>query len=241
MTGRARDALPLPCVLLCDVAGAASVAPGRRVAVEGCCSPTGEGLNPLYGGRRSRPVPCAAAALHGHVYARLLDQLCAVLVPLDGDVELASCGGFFGRLVGRGGADKFPDLVASSADLMGHAARLGPMSLLPPEIYAVLTGPGRLFQGRVRTLPRGFAFKAGPRTKHITLTLRKLRAGRVRLRKSVGATASTFVTGRRGTDTHREIWHGSAITAAVALPPKPPLHANPAVLTQLKASLGQPI
>ena len=54
------------------------------------------------------------------------------------------------------------------------------------------------------------------------------------------ACASTFVIGKKGKDTQREIWNGSAITEGALEPPKPPYQANSAALTQLEASRERP-
>ena len=78
------------------------------------------------------------------------------------------------------------------------------------------------------------------RGEYARLVVRQLRAGKVGLRDNVSSSASVFAVGKSG-GALREVWNGSELSAAAALPLRPPHLAGVSALTDLEASPDEPV
>ena len=150
-------------------------------------------------------------------------------------------GGSFRALTEVVTAGKFPSLRADDVDILNPAGSLDPLPFVPCDTRAILSSPGLLFPPGVRPTPASRACKEPHIGDRATLTIRMLRAGRLRLMKAALASADTFVIGKRDTSKLREIWNGGLLTKAATAPDKPPLQASPAALATLECTADRPL
>ena len=69
----------------------------------------------------------------------------------------------------------------------------------------------------------------------------QLRAGKLRLHRSIKGGGTVFSVPKNDSDKLREVWHGAKVSLAAARPPKPPHLASPTALLDLEASHAEPL
>ena len=98
-----------------------------------------------------------------------------------------------------------------------------------------------LFCADRAALPTRCALSGASRGEYRRLVLRQLRSGKVRLHTEPQVAATLFAVGKKDSDKQRIIWNGKEISEAALKPPKPPLQANPAALSELEATRDRPL
>ena len=75
-----------------------------------------------------------------------------------------------------------------------------------------------------------------PNPEYARLVVRQLVSSKVQLVSSIAAGAAVFPVGKKGSQKLREVWNGSRITGAAAVPPEPPCLASTAAVLNLECS-----
>jgi site-specific DNA-cytosine methylase len=237
LTSRCRDVLPLP-VLTHACVGFHPFSIADEIAIR-LLNITCAGLNWLFFGCGSAPIPRSSTNLHRSVFRRLVCKLECALSELRDTARAPMIAGSFRKLTSTT-ADKFPCLRADDVDVLDSAGQLDPMSFMPAQVSSVLQSPDLLFPKGVDHIPSYLASREPHHGDRVTLTIRMLRAGKLALMKNARASADTFVVGKRDSAKLRDIWNGGRITDAAIHSLKPPLQANPAALANLEASDDRP-
>jgi hypothetical protein len=185
--------------------------------------------------RSLRKVPAGTTALHRSAFQTLLERMVPLCSSVAMEAGLGSFAGAFERLVGTGGATKFPDLCADKVKMPTHCGSVDPLPFLPEAERVILSDVDLLFGGRGNDLPMNGTLAAGSRREYLTLVVKQLRAGKTGLTSTPRSTAASFVVDKGDGAEQREVWNGAKLSAMALRPPKPPYLACPAALTGLEA------
>ena len=171
----------------------------------------------------------------------MFGKLNAAIHELNQNAAKLRVNGSFSRLTSQAGVDKHPPLCADRVDLLERSGELDPMPFVPSATRTVLESPHLLFPTAVKHIPGSRASREANHGDRVTLTLRLLRANKLRLVKRAMGSADTFCVGKRGGEKLREIWNGAQLTDAALPSAKPPLQASPASLATLEATEDRPV
>ena len=137
-----------------------------------------------------------------------------------------------------GGSRPPAALRAEAVDVPERAGTCNPLSVVSPEIGAVLNSADAVFPAPPLGLERFAGFYAGPRAEYVQLCVRQLRAGMLRLGRACRGGGTVFPI-KKANDRQRVVWHGTRCSKAASSPPKPRHLANPSVFSFLELAEGR--
>ena len=239
---RDRDALPVPVPPLSVAIGLspelAALADSDQLVVLQVMDCACVAVNLLYGVWPSMPGEGRNAPQRA-VQQKLLAKCCRMCSrlsgenPLSGPCALATLIGDINFL----GAARSHPISADKADLLdpGCSALVNPLPFLGNEARAIVTELSRLFPKLLPGMGKANPVNKADRCEYARLVLRQFRTGKVCLRGSVVAGASTFYIMKKGKNSIREIWNGRDISRFAIPPPAPPHLASPDALLHIEA------
>ena len=123
-------------------------------------------------------------------------------------------------------------------DLPEKAGTCDPSSLVPRELWELVSDPTNIFHGDVDAStcmePQG-----QERWEYLRLTARELICGKLRLRPRVQGRAGVFAAPKKTCDRQRKIWDGSLLSKQAETPPAPCRLANPSSFLDLLLRPGE--
>ena len=127
-------------------------------------------------------------------------------------------------------------LSADAFDLLESSGGVDPMPSLDPVVAQPLLDESLLFPDPPQGLNKFANVRSEHRAEYVLLVARQLRAGKVRLARSVNAGATIFPVAKKDSIKQREVWSGDRVSLAAARPPKPPDLASPSALLGLECT-----
>ncbi|OLQ01807.1 hypothetical protein AK812_SmicGene15416 [Symbiodinium microadriaticum] len=200
------------------------------------------GLNFLEQGMPKRassaPMPrrCSAAqaSVHRHVAGRTQRFLGRLEHCWGSEFAWA---GAFQRFEQQSGC-RYEKVRADAVDLPERAGACDPSSLVPRELWELVSDPTNIFHGDADAStckePQG-----QERWEYLKLTARELICGKLRLRPRVQGQAGVFAAPKKTCDRQRKIWDGSLLSKQAETPPAPCRLANPSSFLDLLLRPGE--
>ena len=196
---RWRDILPLPRPRVRDLIGwepsvDITIAHSLLEVVCGC-------LNFLFFGGAGCAVPSASTQLHRCFFRRIQGKLSDMFSELDGEDRSLSIAGSFDRLTSKTDKTRFPDLRADDVDHIERAGVIDPLPFVPDDLQRRFQSPSLLFPNGIAHVGSRRACRDEHRGDYVTLTIALLRTGKLRLHRSVRASADVFCVDKADSST----------------------------------------
>ena len=124
-------------------------------------------------------------------------------------------------------------LVADAVSVPSCAATCDPRELIQGPLLLAIEDCTRIFPCPTPGLERFSGFFSGTRGEYVSITIRQLRAGVLRLAASCRGGGTVFPVGKSDGNSQRLVWNGTRASLAASRPPLPRHLADPSVFGTL--------